>query len=70
MNILLQWHVVPLSFTQKSYWCGTVQNNKDDVEDDQQWQQEEYFEKDPLGMKAGIRIKDLRKVCIFHSYTA
>ena len=25
-------------------------------------QQTEYFEKDPLGMRAGIRIKNLRKV--------
>ena len=50
---------------QKSYWCGTMQNNKEDVEvDNSQMQQTEYFEKDPLGMRAGIRIKNLRKVSL------
>ena len=42
-----------------------MQNNKEDVEvDNSQMQQTEYFEKDPLGMRAGIRIKNLRKVSL------
>ena len=54
-----------ICIAQKSYWCGTVQNNKEDVEvDNSQMQQTEYFEKDPLGMRAGIRIKNLRKVSL------
>ena len=69
--IMWHYHIITLFFldnffiAQKSYWCGTVQNNKEDVEgDSSQTEQTEYFEKDPLGMRAGIRIKNLRKVSL------
>ncbi len=50
---------------QKSYWCGTAQLDKDDVINSDVTPdavQTEFFERDPEGIRAGIRIQNLRKV--------
>ena len=41
-----------------------MQSEKDELHNENpQAQEKKYFEKDPIGMRAGIRIKNLRKVC-------
>ncbi|XP_067672614.1 phospholipid-transporting ATPase ABCA3-like [Haliotis asinina] len=49
-------------FLTRSYWCGTKQ--RDDVDDSKDLnpeQDDEYFEKDPVGMRPGISIRNLSK---------
>ncbi|XP_061181930.1 phospholipid-transporting ATPase ABCA3-like isoform X1 [Saccostrea echinata] len=55
----LKWY---FPFT-KSYWCGTTAS--DDVPDDKRisiGQNPDFFEADPVGIRAGIQIRNLRKV--------
>ena len=59
------------SWFQRSYWCGVnVKGLTDDLGEDSPLlrdhsvpQNPEYFEKEPLGLKAGIQIQKLQKVC-------
>lgn len=55
----LKWY---FPFT-KSYWCGTTAS--DDVPDDKRisiGQNPDFFETDPVGIRAGIQIRNLRRV--------
>lgn len=48
---------------QSTYWCGTKPS--DDVPEDKRisiGQIPEYFETEPEGLRAGIQIRNLRKV--------
>ena len=51
------------SFSQKSYWCGTVPDEF--VPHDKNisiGQNPEFFEPDPKGIRPGIQIRNLKKV--------
>ncbi len=51
---------------QKEYWCGKVMD--DDVEFGMDQQNPDKFESNPPSMKAGIRIRKLRKVHIIYTF--
>ncbi|XP_063592166.1 phospholipid-transporting ATPase ABCA3-like [Penaeus indicus] len=46
---------------QRSYWCGASPTKDNDRSFDSESPEDEYFEEEPEGLKAGITIKKLRK---------
>lgn len=55
-------------FLQPSYWCGSGKKAGDDplLADAGSSINGGLFERDPVGIAAGVRIHNLRKVCVFH----
>nr|XP_045609701.1 phospholipid-transporting ATPase ABCA3-like isoform X2 [Procambarus clarkii] len=71
--LLVTWYVdqvspglygVPRPFyfpLQKTYWCSSPPVHQQAAEDEAAREDQEYFEKEPLGLRPGIVIKNLRK---------
>ena len=70
-------HSIVLLVVQRSYWCGTAQKDGGFLDSigaaettpllapeavDSQQNSGEYFESEPVGLRSGINIKQLRKV--------